>query len=177
MTTNFLSLEPYKSKHYDLTEPYFSKVQFCRHPDTIDTQITFMQINLCWILMLFFFWQLFELVWTVCFHSEISWPCVLESNMQNPSPSSKSGQKLNLAPRKWGVYVSFSRNDPICLCVELNCDIFVFLTLFKYSLSCVAMTRNLLIDRLSYSTYLRHRSIKLGEFLSFSASVFLYGKF
>ena len=27
-----LSFESYKCKHYDLTKPYFSKVQFCRHP-------------------------------------------------------------------------------------------------------------------------------------------------
>ena len=27
-----LMREPYKCKHYDLTEPYFSKVHFCTHP-------------------------------------------------------------------------------------------------------------------------------------------------
>ena len=32
-TNFFLSVKPYKCKHHDLTEPYFSKVQFCRHPE------------------------------------------------------------------------------------------------------------------------------------------------
>ena len=53
--TNFFVAWAFKCKHYDITEPYFSKVQFCRkHPVICHSFLNFNQENVNYLNTLIF---------------------------------------------------------------------------------------------------------------------------